>query len=167
MLLTGDLDLAEQVIAADDDVDQMFVSLTERCYELLSRQNPVASDLRLIVSVVRIIGDIERAGDLCLRIAKLAPEQHRLAANQETFTILKDMAHAAMELFRNAIRAWSMQDLRLARSLEERDDSMDSHNARLMEAIMRLDCPDAVPIAVTTVLAGRALERIEIGRAHV
>src|SRR5918996_1319477 len=57
-------------------------------------------------------------------------------------------------------RAWSMQDLRLARSLEERDDAMDRHNADLMSAILRLEGPDAVPLAIQTLLAGRALERI-------
>jgi phosphate transport system protein len=160
VLLTGDVDMAEEVIAGDDAIDSMLVSLTGRCYELLGRQGPVASDLRLIVSILRIISDLERAGDLCLRIAKLAPKQRYIAANRETFSILKNMAYEATDLFRNAIRSWATQDLRLAHSLEERDDSMDSHNAVLMEAIMRLEGPDAVPIAVNTVLAGRALERI-------
>ncbi|MGH2788541.1 MAG: phosphate signaling complex protein PhoU [Actinomycetota bacterium] len=160
VLLTGDVDVAEEVIAGDDDIDSMLVSVTERCYELLGRQGPVASDLRLIVSILRIVSDLERAGDLCLRIAKLAPKQYCIAANEETFMLLKNMAYEAMELFRNAVRSWATQDLGLARSLEQRDDSMDSHNERLMEAILRLQGPDAVPIAVNTLLAGRALERI-------
>jgi phosphate transport system protein len=160
VLLTGDLELAEQVIAGDDDIDDMLVSLTERCYDLLGRQNPVASDLRLVVSVLRILSDLERTGDLCLRIAKLAPDQHRIAANPQTFAILRDMAHEAMELFRFAVRAWSTEDLRLALSLEARDDAMDGYNRRLTEAIMGLDGHDAVGVAVNTLLAGRALERI-------
>jgi phosphate transport system protein len=160
VLLTGDLELAEEVIAGDDEIDDMLVSLTERCYDLLGRQQPVASDLRLIVSVLRILSDLERTGDLCLRIVKLAPDQHLLTMNPETFAILRDMGHEAVELFRSAVRAWSSQDLRLARSLEERDDAMDEHNARLMEAIVQMKGHNAVRIAVTTVLAGRALERI-------
>ena len=160
VLLTGDCDLAETVIAADDDIDDMLVSLTERCYDLLGRQNPMASDLRLVVSVIRILGDLERTGDLCLRIVKLAPEHHRLSHNGETFGILREMAIEAQELFRTALKAWSTRDLRLAKTLEERDDAMDAHNTRLMEAIIAMDGPDAVPSAVTTVLAGRALERI-------
>jgi phosphate transport system protein len=160
VLLTGDLELAEQVVAGDDEIDDMLVSLTERCYELLGRQQPVASDLRLVVSVLRILSDLERTGDLCLRIVKLAPDQHLLTMNAETFTILRDMAHEAAELLRCAVRAWSAQDLHLARSLEERDDALDEHNARLMAAIMEMQGRDAVRIAVTTLLAGRALERI-------
>ena len=160
VLLTGDVTLAEQVIERDDEIDAMLVSLTERCYDLLSRQAPVASDLRLIVSVLRIVSDLERTGDLCLRIVKLAPEQPLLASNLETFGILQQMSGVAIDLFQVASRAWSMQDLRLARSLEERDDAMDRHNADLMSAILRLEGPDAVPLAIQTLLAGRALERI-------
>jgi phosphate transport system protein len=160
VLLTGDLELADLVIGSDDEIDDMFVSLTERCYDLLSRQQPVASDLRLLVSVLRILSDLERTGDLCLRIVKLAPDQHLLPMNQETFAILRDMGHEATQLFRSAVRAWSSQDLGLARSLEQQDDAMDSHNARLMAAVLAMQGRDAVRIAVTTLLAGRALERI-------
>lgn len=160
VLLTGDLELAEQIIAGDDEIDETFVSLTERCYGLLGLQNPMASDLRLVVSVLRILSDLERTGDLCLRIVKLAPDQHLLTISEETFTILREMAHEATQTFRCAVRAWSTQDLRLALSLEERDDAMDLHNERLMEAILKLHGHDAVRIAVTTLLAGRALERI-------
>jgi phosphate transport system protein len=99
-------------------------------------------------------------GDLCLRIVKLAPDQHLLTMNLETFAILRDMAHEASRLLRCAIRAWSSQDLSLARSLEREDDAMDSHYTGLLSAIMRLEGPNAVRIAVTTLLAGRALERI-------
>jgi phosphate transport system protein len=160
VLLTGDLELADDVVAGDDEIDEMLVSLTERCYDLLGRQNPVASDLRLVVSVLRVVADLERTGDLCLRIVKLAPEHHLLSGNPETFGILREMTYEAMNLFRLAARAWASQDLRLALSLERRDDAMDAHNARLMTAILAFDGPEAVGQAVQTLLAGRALERI-------
>jgi phosphate transport system protein len=160
VLLTGDLELARKVVAGDDEIDAMFVSLTERCYGLLGLQNPMASDLRLVVSVLRILGDLERTGDLCLRIVKLAPDHHLLAANHETFVRLEDMAEEAMDLYRTAIKAWSTQDLRLAQTLEARDDAMDSHYSRLLATILDIEGPNAVPVAITTLLAGRALERI-------
>jgi phosphate transport system protein len=137
----------------------MLVSLTERCYELLGLQAPMASDLRFVVSAVRMLSDLERMGNR-LRIVKLAPDQHLVTMNSETFAILRDMAHEAARLLRCAVRAWSSQDLRLARSLEREDDAMDSHYARLLRGIMRLEGPNAVRIAVTTLLAGRSLERI-------
>jgi phosphate transport system protein len=160
VLLTGDLELAREVIAGDDAIDAMLVSLTERCYDLLCRQAPVASDLRLVVSVLRILSDLERTGDLCLRIVNLAPDQALLAANEHTFSILKEMSEEAVDLFKLAARAWASLDLDLARTLEARDHAMDAHNVRLMQGILRMDGPLAVPMAVKTLLAGRALERI-------
>lgn len=160
VLLTGDTKLAEDVIAGDDDIDATFVSLTERCYDLLVRQSTVASDLRLVVSVLRILGDLERTGDLCLRIVKLAPDQPLLASNRTTFGILRAMSREASGLFRAAIRAWSSQDLRLATTLEERDDALDRHYAALMQAVLELEGPQSVPLAVLSLSAGRALERI-------
>lgn len=160
VLLTGDLELADRVVAADDEIDDMLVSLTERCYDLLVRQAPVASDLRLVVSVLRIISDLERVGDLCLRIVKLAPEQPLVASEEATFEILRHMGEEASLLFKAAIRAWSTQDVSIATTLEQRDDAMDRHYATLTERVMRLEGPDAVPIAVQTISAGRALERI-------
>jgi phosphate transport system protein len=91
---------------------------------------------------------------------KLAPDQHLLAANPETFDILREMAQEATELFRCAAKAWSTRDLKLAKTLEQRDNAMDDYNRKLTDAIMRISGPYAVPIAVTTLLAGRALERI-------
>lgn len=160
VLLEGDLQLAGEVVAGDDEIDDMLVSLTERCYDLLCRQTPVASDLRLVVSVLRIMSDLERTGDLCLRIVKLAPDQPLLASNPATFEILRDMAREAQDLFGLALQAWASLDLDLARTLKKRDDTMDRYNARLMQAIMSLDGAHAVPLAVHTLLAGRALERI-------
>jgi phosphate transport system protein len=160
VLASGDLDLADVVIAGDDEIDAMLVSLTERCYDLLCRQSPVASDLRLVVSVLRILSDLERTGDLCLRIVKLAPEQPLLASEPETFAILQSMGDEAHTLFRFATKAWSTQDLRIAISLEARDDAMDRYNKDLMQGILRFDGSQAVQAAIQTLLAGRALERI-------
>lgn len=160
VLLEGDLGLADRVVSGDDEIDEMFVSLTERCYELLVRQSPVAGDLRLIVSVLRILSDLERTGDLCLRIVKLAPDHHLLAGSPQTFEILIEMGQEAVTLYRTAVRSFSAADLRLAHTLEARDDAMDSYNKALMIEIMKLTGPNAVPQAVATLLAGRALERI-------
>jgi phosphate transport system protein len=160
VLLQGDGELADEVVAADNEIDEMLVSLTERCYDLLCRQSPVASDLRLVVSVIRILGDLERTGDLCLRIVNLAPDQPLLAANPATFEILRQMSGEAIDTFRLAMKAWASGDLELARSLAVRDMAMDAHNAHLMEEILRLQGSEAVPTAVKTLLAGRALERI-------
>lgn len=160
VLTNGNLELAQSVIDGDDEIDAMLVALTERCYDLLSRQSPVASDLRFVVSVLRILSDLERTGDLCLRIVKLAPFQPLLGSNAETFDILKSMATEAQSLFRAATRAWASGDLRLAHTLEKKDDALDAYYARLTAEVMKLEGADSVPLAIQTLAAGRALERI-------
>src|SRR5688500_10129786 len=71
VLRAGDRELAQRAIDADDDIDAMHVSLMERCYDLLRREAPVATDLRFVVSVLRILSELERIGDLSLRVDKV------------------------------------------------------------------------------------------------
>ena len=77
----------------------------------------MASDLRFIVSVIRVLSDLERMGDLSLRVVKLAPEQPVLASSPATFDILQTMADQAVDRFRLALRAWATVDLGLATEL--------------------------------------------------
>jgi phosphate transport system protein len=160
VLAAGDPEAADKALCADDVIDQMNVSLTERCYELLRREAPVASDLRFVVSVVRVLSDLERIGDLVLRVVKLAPEHAILASNAATFDILEAMAELAIDRYRTALRAWAAIDLELATELATGPRSMDLFNERLMSEVMRLEGPTAVRTAVRTFTVGQALDRI-------
>jgi phosphate transport system protein len=160
VLATGDAEVAALAINADDDIDAMNVSLTERCYELIAREAPVASDLRFVVSVLRVLGELERIGDLALRVVKLAPDWELLRSGERTFDILLSMADTAVGQYRTALRAWSAQDLQLADELARSVRSMDPTTDQLMRELLRLEGPDAVVCAVRTLTAGRALDRI-------
>src|SRR5207244_11543296 len=98
-------------------IDAMNVSLTERCYDLLRREAPMASDLRFIVSVLRILGELERIGDLALRVVKLSNDHHLLAGSPASFEILKSMTDRAIERYRQSLRAWAAMDLVLANAV--------------------------------------------------
>jgi phosphate transport system protein len=160
VLLDGDPDAAAAAVACDDEIDAMNVSLTERCYDLLARENPVASDLRFVVSVLRILSELERIGDLALRVVKLNPERALWGEHRPTFDILASMGETAVAAYRDALRAWSAQDLDLATDLATRVRAMDMHYERLMAELLRMVGPDAVRIATATLIAGRSLERI-------
>ena len=159
-LRTGDAALAELAFSADNEIDAMNVSLTERCYLLLGREAPVASDLRFIVSVLRIVSELERVGDLALRVVKLSPKHELLLRSEVLYDILVTVADEAVEIFRRALRAWSAQDLGLATELATQSRDLDLYYERLMSELKRLDGPDAVRIAMAAFTAGRALERI-------
>ncbi len=160
VLASGDRDLAQVALDADDDVDAMLVSLTERCYDLIRREAPVASDLRFLVSVLRVLEELERIADLSLRVVKQAPDVPLLVAHPPIFHTLVAMSSVARDLYRIALDAWSSQDLAAACGLVERNRVMDSHYATLLEHILGLDGPGAAQVAVVAVLVGRALERI-------
>lgn len=160
VLRTGDLAVASETVAADDTVDAMLVSLTERTYDLIRREAPVASDLRYLVSVLRVLEELERIGDLTLRVVKQAGDQPLLAAHPRLFAILDQMATVAEGLFRVALDAWSAQDADLAADLAGRSEAMDDGYRALLDEILLLDGPGAVHVAVVAVLVGRAIERI-------
>jgi phosphate transport system protein len=160
VLTSGEPAVAAAALAADDEIDAMNVSLTERCYEVLARENPVASDLRLVVSVVRVISELERVGDLCLRVVKAAFEHDRLTRDARSFDILCVMADESIELFRRAMRAWATDDLDLATELATGPRSLDMAYGQLVDSLVRLDGPDAAADAMQALIAGQALERI-------
>ncbi|MCU0311050.1 MAG: hypothetical protein MUE36_08910 [Acidimicrobiales bacterium] len=159
VLVTGDTALAERALAADDRIDAMNVSLTERCYELLRREAPVAADLRLIVSVLRVIAEFERIGDLCLRVVKQAPHHDELRSVPEAFATLCTLADDAVALYREALQAWSTLDAERAASVASsavRAELVDG----LVAALLANDRPDAVSAALRTMVVGQALDRI-------
>ncbi len=159
-LRSGDPLVADSAYTADNEIDAMNVSLTERCYLLLGRESPVASDLRFIVSVLRIISELERVGDLALRVVKLTPKHELLQRSEVVFDILLTIADEAVEYFRVALRAWSAQDLQLATELATQTRNVDLYYERLISELKALEGPDAVRIAMAAFAAGRALERI-------
>jgi phosphate transport system protein len=159
VLRRGDLALADMTVADDDRIDATNVSLTERCYELLRREAPVATDLRLIVSVLRVTAELERIGDLALRVVKLAPEHALLQRVPTAFDILLTMADEGIERFRDALRAWSSLDLDLAAVVATTPRNAFA-TEQLIQVLYAYDGPDAVPVALRTMVAGQALDRI-------
>jgi phosphate transport system regulatory protein PhoU len=160
VLVDGDPHAAASAVAGDDEIDAMVVSLTERCYDILARESPVASDLRFIVSVLRILSELERIGDLSLRVVNLLPHRQLWGSSAPTFDVLVSMGETAVAVFRDALRAWSAQDLGLATELAGGVVSMETHYEVLMRELLRLEGPDAVAVATNTLIAGRSLERI-------
>lgn len=160
VLRHGDAEVAEQALRADDEIDAMNLSLTERCYQLLGREAPVAGDLRFIVSVLRIISELERIGDLSLRVVKLAPQHALLSQASAAWDILLTLGDEALDRYRLALRAWSAQDLQLATELATVNRGLDLYYERLIRELHDLQRPDAIRIAMGVFVAGRAIERI-------
>jgi phosphate transport system protein len=160
VLRTGDEDLAAAALAADDEIDAMQVSLLERCYEVLGLEAPVASDLRFVVSVVRMLSELERVGDLALRVVKAAPAVEELAGTGELWDVLLTMVDTAVEHYRTALRAWSTQDLALADELATNRPAMFPFHERLLRSLRDHDPDEAVRLAMHLFVIGQAADRI-------
>lgn len=160
VLHTGDLAVARKAIAADNDIDAMNVSLMERCYDMLRREAPVASDLRFVVSALRVLGELERIGDLSLRVDKVADQHELLAAQPAVLEVLASMADQALERYREALRAWATMDLGLATALASSTGALDLLQNRLTGELVNLEGPDAARTAIVASSVGRAMDRI-------
>lgn len=160
VLRSGDASLVEPALRADDEIDAMNVSLTERCYELLTLESPVAGDLRFVVSVLRITSELERVGDLSLRIVKLAAEVPLLRSSGPIWETLLRLVAEAVAQYRTALAAWSAQDLDRATALATRQRTLDHHYAQLVHDLQRYQGTDAARIAIGITAAGRAADRI-------
>lgn len=160
VLANGDAGVVEAALATDDDIDAMNVSLTERCYSILGLESPVAGDLRLVVSVLRVIGELERIGDLALRVIKLAPRFGLLTADGASHDTLCVMATEVIERYRLALRAWAALDLGVASALTTPSAVVDLATEHLTRRIRALSGPSAVDEALVLTTAARALDRI-------
>jgi phosphate transport system protein len=160
-LLSADLPLAEAVIAGDEEVDRLQHELEDRAFELLARQQPVAGDLRVIVTSLRMSADLERMGDHARHLAKLArlryPEPAVPAGLRPTITAMTEVAAG---MVRKIGRVVADSDVAAALELERDDDAMDRLHRGLFAALLGSgrDGLD-VETAIDLTLVGRYYER--------
>lgn len=157
-LLDADGYRAEAVIAGDADIDDLFVTLEQEAYHLIARQAPVAADLRVLVSSLRVMADWERTGGLAVWVAWLAAEGWE--REPDTMAILREMADGALALVAEARAAWCHKDLERAQDLVRRDNALDGGYGRLTAHLLTRSGPDANSLVMHAHLAGRHIDRI-------
>lgn len=159
-LLTADATEAEEVLRGDDEIDALYRRVEERVYDLLARQAPVASDLRLVVTALHVAADIERMGDLADHVAKTAlrraPEH---ALPEELRPVITDLAAACDRLADKIARALENADAEAARELEADDDAVDDLHKQLLGLMLGTAWRHGVEPAIDGALLGRFYER--------
>jgi phosphate transport system protein len=160
-LLTLDLMAADQVIHGDEDVNQLTLDVEERCFTLLARQQPMASDMRAVVTAIRLTSEIERSGDLMVNVAKATRRLNGTSVPPQLQGLLRAMADESVRLFRLAMDAYADGDASVASALDGMDDRLDQLHRDYIHAILELyaDVRD-VQAAVQLALVGRYYERI-------
>ena len=159
-LLKADLKLAEQVISEDEKLDAIQHDLESRAINLMARQQPVAQDLRILVTSLRMSADLERMGDLCHHIAKLARMRYpEVAVPQELISTITNMGTTAVKIIEKSTHVVKSQDLKAAIELEADDDEMDTLHRALFVALLDDNWSHGIETAIDMTLLGRYYER--------
>ena len=159
-LLKPDLELAEQVIAADDTIDFMQHDLDARTIDLMARQQPVASDLRTLVTSLRMSADLERMGDMAHHIAKQARIRYpNRSVPEELVKTIEEMGVVANKIIGKLASVMESRDLDRAVEIATDDDEMDKLHRDLIAVILDSNWKHGAEVAIDMTLLGRYYER--------
>jgi len=137
-LVQQDEELADEVIAFDDEIDARYFAVEEGIQELLARQTPVASDLRLVLSMLHVNLHLERIGDYCVTIAKLVKLAPPVAPDRMFVDAFEEMGARAEEMIRVALDSFASRNLEQAETLVDLDELIDRSNRRTVEHVLEL-----------------------------
>ena len=159
-ILNCDLKLAEEVIASDDTIDEFQHALDARIIDIIARQQPVASDLRALVTALRMSADLERMGDMSHHVAKITRLRHPDAAiPAELIASFKQMGEAAEKIARKTGSVIASRDTEVALQVEKDDDEMDKLHRQLIGTLVDPNWKHGVESAIDLTLLGRYYER--------
>ena len=159
-LLDADLETADRALADDVKIDALRDDLEDRSFSLIAQQQPVATDLRVLVSTLHLVAYLERMGYLALHIAKIArlrfPE---FAVPPEARDVISQMGEVAMSLVHKVGLVVSGRDVELAQAIEAEDDSMDALRRKLFTIVLSPKWAHGTEAAIDMTLLGRYYER--------
>jgi phosphate transport system protein len=156
-----DVELAQIVVADDDRIDGRYLEVHQALITLLATQSPVATDLRLISSLLHVLKNIERMGDQCVNICKVIPiSGNEPPADEEMVRLILTMGRQTKTLILQSKRAFEERDVEMAQDLVRQDDVVDDLNRDCFRLALEIgDDIDKREWAMTMLLAARALER--------
>jgi phosphate transport system protein len=156
-----DSELAGEVIAYDDEIDELFQQIERSIQSLLALQTPVARDLRLLLAMLHINLLLERSGDGCVTIAKLTQLVAEADPDPALVEVLVEMGERAEEMFRVALESFANRDLAGAESLVDLDELIDRANRRFVERLVDVMAEPALrEWGLRMVVLARTIERI-------
>jgi phosphate transport system protein len=157
----GNAELARQVIEGDKQIDAMEDQVAEQCTDLIATEQPVASDLRLIVAALSISNDMERIGDYAAHLATVATRLSRELVSMSRAEIA-GMSEIAISMIRDAARAFLEQNCGLAIEVKRRDDQVDGLYARFFQEVLQdmAEHKDHIQEAAALLFCSKYLERL-------
>lgn len=159
-LIDGDVELAAAVIAGDSRLDALRADLETHAVDLLARQAPVASDLRAVVTALRMASDLERMGDLARHVAKVARRRYpNTAVPPELVPTMTQMGQVAAQMVAKTAGLIASKDVAQAAELDHDDDAMDALHRKLYASLLAPSARYPTDVAVDIALIGRYYER--------
>ena len=161
-LVAGDSELARQVVTNDYRVNALEVAIDEECTRIVARRQPAASDLRLVMAVIKTISDLERIGDEAKRVAKMVVEQLSGTVNEEVRQEFEHMGALVRDMLRSVLEAFARTDVATAMAVVRQDARVDAKYGSITRQLMTYmaEDPRAIPMMLNILWAVRAMERI-------
>jgi len=161
-LASGDLEALDRVIEGDHRVNAMEVGLDESCSQIIARRQPAASDLRLVMAIIKTITDLERIGDEAEKIARMAKLIHEAERAHLPRLELKHVASLALSMLRKALDAFARLDVDSALQVVKQDRGVDDEFRSILRQLITfmMEDPRTISRCLETLFVAKAIERI-------
>ena len=161
-LISGDMDLMERVIADDHRVNALEVDLDESCSHIIARRQPAAGDLRLLITVIKTITDLERIGDEAEKIARMAKLIHSAGRLHMPRMDLSNVADRALAMLRQSLDAFARLDVSEAMAVVRQDSAVDDQFRAIMRQLITfmMEDPRTITRSLEILFIAKAIERI-------
>ncbi|WP_371378337.1 phosphate signaling complex protein PhoU [Thalassotalea aquiviva] len=157
----NDEELAQKVLSSDYKINRMEVAIDEECTRIIAKRQPAASDLRLVMAIIKTIADLERIADEAEKISKVALEQFS-SKQQDFLKNLDNLGRLVLTTLQNTLDAFTRMDFDAALKVHQNDDRIDREYEALMRQLMTymMEDPRSIPTIMSVIWSARALERI-------
>jgi phosphate transport system protein len=160
-LTTRDVDIIDQVLGGDEPINELHLEIDDRCFKLFALHQPMATDLRAIVSAIKINSDLERVGDLAVNIAEAA-KRYATHPPVKKLVDIPQMGEIAQAMLRDALDSFVRRDTGLAQRVLNEDDRLDALKTKIFRELLAYMLQDSATVepALDLILISRHLERI-------
>lgn len=161
-LMTGEVELAHEVIAADEQVNEYEMLIDEECTQIIALRQPAASDLRLVIGILKAITDLERIGDEAVSIARMALNFSQKDRPKHNYRELQVLGHHVNGMLRDALDAFARLDVEQAIKVAAEDNEVDVEYEAIVRQLITymMEDPRTVSRAIDMMWSARSLERI-------
>jgi len=168
-LINGDSKLAETVLDTEKSVDEMERMIDEECIQVIARRQPAASDLRLVISIVKMLADLERIGDEAAKIAKMAVKFGNEGKAPRGYVEVRHISQKVTHMVNGALDAFARFDANMALEIIRDDDDVDTEYGSAIRSLMTfmMEDPRSISQVHDVLWVLRALERIGDHAANV